>query len=524
MKSSIRNIIVFISSLIILSVLAWLFVFNGYGNLKTDIQSLTEDKTSTVNIGFIGSKDDFMNAAYSNVNTGLTVLKKDLNYDKSDIVSEIKTSDDGLIWDFTLKPGLKWSDGSQIKATDIADIMKNKLDSCDSYACREMKKTIASVSVSDATTDINYNTGSLKFTLNKPMALLPFLLASNEFSITNTTNNANTDDNNSNAVSSGAYSVVNSEITDNDGIKLAPDDNTIILRKNAYYVNPALSSFIRIELFNDDASALKAINDGSVSYVIKDSDVSNANSLDSKKYTVKRGYSTRRTVLVFNGNLNMDKPLLSDAHVRQGFRQALNNAELMKSLNNDGNVMTNSLLPGSFVYNADTSYPFDPAHGRYLSTSYFGVRQTRLLWQANRGHAFGEAVDNQLAQIVQYTKWEEVDDNTYNQMVNDKNYEMVLMDMKGIDVFKDLLNGNSLTSIDNQPDVDTAYASIYAAKNTDELKQNIYNMMKAEDEASFIDNLYAHKSTVIKTNNMNDINADFIDASMNLHDAGASVK
>lgn len=519
MKSSIRNIIVFISSMIILSLLAWLFIFNGYDNLRTDIQSLTEDKTSTVNIGFIGSKDDFMNAAYSNVNIGLTVLKNDLNYDKSDIVQEIKTSDDGLTWVFTLKPGLKWSDGSSIKATDIADILKNKLTSCDSYACKEMKKTITSVAVSEATTDINYNTGSLKFILNKPMALLPFLLASNDFSITHSTNgNVNND------VSSGAYSIVNNAITDNDGIKLTPNDNTVILRRNSYYINPALSSFIKVSLFNDDASAVKAMNDGSISYLIKDSDVSNANSIDSSKFTVKRGYSTRRTVIVFNGNLNMDKPLLSDAHVRQGFRQALNNSELMKSLNNDGNVMTNSLLPGSFVYNADTSYPFDPAHGRYLSTSYFGVRQTRLLWPASRGHSFGETVDNQLAQIVQYTKWEEVDDNAYNKMINDRNYEMALMDMKGADVFKDLLNGNALTSIDNQPDVDNAYASIYAAKNTDELKQSVYNMMKAEDEASFIDNLYAHKSTVIRANNMNGIDADFIDVRMNLHDAGAVIE
>ena len=104
--------------------------------------------------------------------------------------------------------------------------------------------------------------------------------------------------------------------------------------------------------------------------------------------------------------------------------------------------------------------------------------------------------------------------------MTDHDYEMALMDMTGIDGFKNLLSGNALTSINDQPEVDDTYDAIFTAADDNALIAAIRNAAAAQNNASQVDWLYAHKTTVISRKGLNAVNPNLIDASMRLQDAG----
>lgn len=475
----------FIITLIALSLLAWLFLYDGL--TKTETKLGVREINGTARIAFIGNEQQMMTAIDNQLNSGLTELQPDGNWKPSPLTESFTVSDDRLSWTAVLKKNLKWSDGSSLTVDDILNSLKTNLNAGD-YGAR-LAKNIKSIHASN---------DSIIFALRKPMTVLPFLLSDPAHAIIRTGAD--------NRITSGYYSVNNKT------------DDSITLKANAWIGNQH-SGTIAIKTITDDATALKALDENETDYVIKDSRI-NGN-VDTAKYDVNRGNSTRRTVIAFNGRLDADKPLFSDAHFRQGFRKAIDRNAVMDSLGDDGNIIGSPYVPGTYGYQDDTAaYAYDPAGGRYLSTAYFGIRTSRLLWPASRGHAFGETIDNNLAQIVQYTKWEEVDDTTYNQRMTDHDYEMALMDMTGIDGFKNLLSGNALTSINDQPEVDDTYDAIFTAADDNALIAAIRNAAAAQNNASQVDWLYAHKTTVISRKGLNAVNPNLIDASMRLQDAG----
>lgn len=503
MKKHVLTAVKFISALLVLSLLAWLFLFNGLSTLKKDAASIQDKGTPVVNIGFIGSRDDLMKSANPSINAGLMMIDSNSVANPSMLVKDMKLSDDRLVLSFTMKDNLRWSDGSRMTSSDIVDSLKSSITDKNNYYSKYIYSNLDSLTANGST---------IQFRLKKPMAVLNWLLADNAYSI----RKAGVKDN---SVTSGAFSVSGSRMDDGHGNVLKPSDSNLVLVRNPYYPVKAASSYVSVNVYNDDNTAVTAFNKNEVSYLVSDGRIDGA--FNGNDYEINRGNGTRRTVLAFNSRASAGA-LLSDVHFRQGFRQAIDNNAIMQSLGDDGIVMTNPLIPGSYGYVADTSFPYDVASGRYLSTSYFGVKNTRVLWQASRGHAFGEVLDSNLANIVQYTRWEEVDDGTYNQRVESRDYDMVLMDVKGLDPFRDFLNNNQITGIDNQPDVDTAYNAIFSAADDNALRASIRGASDTMDNASIVDWLYASKTTIVNRKGMNAMPAGFSDVNLRLEYAGVA--
>lgn len=493
----------FIASLIVLSLLAWFALFDGFN--KTEAKLDDNDIKGNTSIGFIGSADA-MNASIDNsINAGITSLKSDGGWEPSKLVSSFSASDDKLTWTAKFNPDIRWSNGDGITLDDIMRSLQSTLNngSYGSYISTNLE-SVKSDSASN----------SIVFKLKHPMAVLPWLLADPEYAIKPLTTANATGSASANNVSSGAYTITST----------ADNGSNLTLTANKYYNASQKSGVISMHAYASDADGLKALSSGEVGYLVKDSDIDyNAYSVDMSKYDVNRGNSTRRTMLVYNGRLDVSKPILSDQHFRLGLTRALDANAIMGALGNQGVVNHTPVVPGSYGYHDDNSaYSYNPDEGRFLSTSYFGSKNNRLLWQSSRGHAFGEIVDDNLKQILQYTKWDEVDDNTYNQRIDNKDYDIALVDMTGLDGFKDMLNGNTLTSIDDQPAVSDAYDNIFKAADDNALKDAINNAAIAEADASMADWLFAHRTTIISVKKMSEINPDFVDVNMMLAQAGSN--
>lgn len=493
----------FIASLVLLSLLAWLFLFDGFN--KTEAKLDNSAINGNVSIGFIGSADAMNVSIDNSINAGITSLKSDGGWEPSKLVSSFSASDDKLTWTARFNPDIRWSNGDGITLDDIMRSLQSTLNngSYGSYISTNLE-SVKSDSASN----------SIVFKLKHPMAVLPWLLADPEYAIkplaaANATGSASVSN-----VSSGAYTITST----------ADNGSNLTLTANKYYNASQKSGVISMHAYASDADGLKALSSGDVSYLVKDSDVDyNAYNVDMSKYDVNRGNSTRRTMLVYNGRLDVSKPILSDQHFRLGLTRALDANAIMGALGNHGVVNHTPVVPGSYGYQDDNSaYSYNPDEGRFLSTSYFGSKTNRLLWKSSSGHAFGDVVDGNLKQILQYTTWDEVDDNTYNQRIDNKDYDIALVDMTGLDGFKDMLNGNTLTSIDDQPAVSDAYDNIFKAADDNALKDAINNAAIAEADASMADWLFAHRTTIISVKKMSEINPDFVDVNMMLAQAGSN--
>lgn len=486
----------FLAMLAVLSLLAWMFLFDGLERVET--HHGVGAVPGEVSIGFIGTADALAASIDNSVNAGITTLEPDGSWKPSNLVSSFTAGDGGTVWTAKLNDGLRWSDGTTITSDAIMRSLKATLAN-GTYGAR-ISEDLKAVSFDDVSR-------SVIFELRNPMAVFPYLLADPEYAIKPT----HADDGRHGPVSSGAYTITGSQSGGMD----------ITLTANRYCDAGQKAGVVHVHAYDTDDEGLQALDAGDVSYLVKDSAIKG--NVDAARYDVRRGNGTRRTMIVFNGRLDVSQPILSDQHFRTGVSKALDSDALMRSLGDDGVVNRTPVVPGSLGFKDDNAaYAHDPAGGRLMTTSYFGVKDNRLLWKASRGHAFGEAVDGNLNAILQYTTWDEVDDATYARRMADRDYDMALVDMTGLDGFKDMLNGNALTSIDDQPAVSEAYDGIFAAADDNALVAAIDNAAIQEANACMADWLYVHRTTVISRKGIGAMDPDLIDVNMMLSEADGS--
>lgn len=483
----------FVMALTVLSSLAWMFMFDGLARTESRFgMGAVKGETS---IGFIGSPDALHASIDNNVNAGITALKPDGSWEPSKLVSSFTVDGKGLVWTAKLNDGLRWSDGTTITSDAIMRSLKATLAN-GTYGAR-ISGNLKTIRVDDVSR-------SIIFELKKPMAVFPFLLADPEYAIKPTGTGLK-------AVSSGAYTITGSR----------SDGRGITLTANRYYRMNRKAGVIHMHAYDTDEEGLKALDAGRIAYLVKDSAIKG--NVDAARYDVRRGNGTRRTMVLFNGRLDVSQPMFSDQHFRMGISKALDGNALMQALGDDGNISRTPVVPGSYGFkDNNAAYAYNPNEGRFLSTSYFGVKNNRLLWKASKGHAFGEVVDGNLNMILQYTRWEEVDDATYDRRMADRDYDMALYDMTGLDGFKDMLNGNLLTSIDDQPMVDETYDGIFAAADSNALIAAIDNAAVQSANANMADWLYVHRTTVISSKGSHAMNPNLVDVDMMLPEAGGS--
>ena len=257
-------------------------------------------------------------------------------------------SQDGKTYTFKLRPGLKFSDGSPIKASDVKFSILRARDTKES-AWTSLYTGIADIAAPDDTTAI--------FTLKAPSAVFLANIAMfaagilPEAAVTKMGEEAFAQM----PVVSGAYSLQEWKHGDK-----------VVLAKNPYFWNAAHVNLDRIEwiLIPNDNSRILKLQGGEVDAAIIVPFNRVADLQKDPKLKVHLDPSTREDHMVANF---AHKPL-DNKDVRQAIYQAIDRKAIVEAVTfGIGEVANSFISKGALFYNADQKdYPHDPEASKAL--------------------------------------------------------------------------------------------------------------------------------------------------------------
>jgi peptide/nickel transport system substrate-binding protein len=305
-----------------------------------------EDNTTFDPIKTIQNSDIWV---MDNMNANLVRVTKDGVGLEPDLAEKWTLSSDNKTYTFTLRDGLKFSDGSPIKASDVKFSLERLRDTKDSVM-GSMYKIITKVEAPDDKTVV--------ITTDKPSAPLLSTLAMFAAAVVpESVVKAEGDDFGTKPVGAGAFVLKNwahgdkVELVKNpnyweasrvklDGVQwlYVPDDNTRMLKLQAGEVDAAI--FVPFNM---------------VSQLEKNPDIQ-----------VHLDPSSREDFLIIN---EMHKPL-GDVRVRQAICQAIDREAIVKAVLFGNGTVANSFIPGgALYYNKDNpTCKYDPESAKKLLT------------------------------------------------------------------------------------------------------------------------------------------------------------
>ena len=250
---------------------------------------------------------------------------------------------DGLSWTFTLRDGVKFSDGTPLKAEDVKTSLEMAAKS-EKSAWASNYKAVKSVDVVDATT--------IKVNLSEPFAPLPSVMAMFCAAILPSDLAKASDAKDFDAASAwksrgtGAYMV--------NGWKKG---DPIILKRNPYYWNgkPDVDE-IDIENIPDDNTRILKLQGGEVD-VIDFVPLSQLASLSTQPNIKAQAFTIAQITFII---LNNEKKPLDDVKVRQALNYATDKDAINKTVYfGYGKVANAPIPPGMFQAKDLPGYPFD---------------------------------------------------------------------------------------------------------------------------------------------------------------------
>jgi peptide/nickel transport system substrate-binding protein len=263
-----------------------------------------------------------------------------------DLAESWTVSEDGLIWRFTLRPNLKFSDGSDLTAEDVRFTFSRALDPKYRNPLSTLAENIDRMETEGASTFV--------VVLKKPSGLLTSMLARGivpkrllqageaaeaEFA--------------KKPIGAGPFKLVEWKKG-----QLIFDANPL------YYAGRPRLDRIIFRQFADPKKAWTSLMQGEADLVID---------IDHEDFAVLEGdprFATLEYMDTFCHTLlfNLKDPLFSQPRIRQAIASAIDRADLIaKALQGEGNGTTGPFKPGSWAYNADPALQaFDPARARKI--------------------------------------------------------------------------------------------------------------------------------------------------------------
>ena len=259
------------------------------------------------------------------------------------LASKWQSSADGLTWTFTLRDGLKFSDGSPMKASDV----KASLDMARNGEKSGWKDNYVAIKDITATED-----KTVTITLKQPYAPLLSVLAMFSGGVLPADMAKATDakdyDNSLawKTKGTGAYYV--------DGWKKG---DPIILKRNPNYWNgtPAVDE-VRIEYIPDDNARTLKLQGGETD-LIDFVPYSQVAALGAQAGVKTQTFTIQQTMFVI---LNTAKPPLNDVKVRQALNYATDKDAIIKSvLFGQAKTMNSPIPQGTYWDKSLPGYPYD---------------------------------------------------------------------------------------------------------------------------------------------------------------------
>lgn len=318
-----------------------------------------------------------------------------------DLAESWDISEDGLIWTFYLRKGVKWHRGyGEVTAKDVVWTYERIKDESLGSPYRPDLALIDKIEAVDDYT--------VKFTFSKPSAIfLPTVAAYRPGRIV--CKKAFEDfgeDYNSNAVGSGPYMLDH-----------WTSGSEIVLVKNPEYWNADQYRIDRIEykVIPERSVAVLALQSGDIDLLFPDDPAGIEALSNSEGITLQVPDGTN----IVKMYLNLDREMLQDIRVRQAINYAIDKNAIAEILKGAGRPALSEIPPFHLGYTDDVpQYEYDPQKAKDLLAEagyHDGIDFNLIVWDWGTYTMVGEALPDMLAQSGIRVKLEILEGGLYNE-------------------------------------------------------------------------------------------------------------
>lgn len=249
-----------------------------------------------------------------------------------DLAERVETSPDGLIYTFTLKPNLRWHDGTPLTAADILFTISKAQDPALKSPRRASWEGITAEQLDDRTIRLTLQQPYPAFLDNATMGILPRHIWGQFDTETFSLNQFNSE-----PIGSGPYkieSIKKDELGIPEYYNLQPFNN--------FALTPAKIKRLRLTFYRNEEELIKAYQAGDV-HSINALSAAAAKTLEEAGAEIIKSPLPRIFGLFFNHN---KAPVLAQAEVRQALELAVNKQAIVDSvLLGYGQVINHPLPP-----------------------------------------------------------------------------------------------------------------------------------------------------------------------------------
>ena len=285
---------------------------------------------------------------------GLTKPGKDLN-PAADLAASWKAADDGMSWTFTLRDGVKWTDGQPFTSEDVAYTFTEIILKPDVGANgRGNFSAVASVEASDPKTVV--------FNLSRPFAALPAYLANNAGILPKHVFQSAGDPwqlnsfNKGTPVTTGPFKVET----------FSAGQSVVLTRNDDYYAGKPSLDKIVFKVVPDPNTQIAQALSGELQIMLVD----NKAAVDRLKGSKGLSVQPRTVVQYYWLALNQTDPRFQDVRVRQAIEYAIDRKAIIQAVEKGyGSIANSAIVPALKTYydpSLENRYPFDPQKAKSL--------------------------------------------------------------------------------------------------------------------------------------------------------------
>jgi peptide/nickel transport system substrate-binding protein len=311
---------------------------------------------------------------------GLAKPGKDLN-PAPDLAASWKAADDGVSWTFTLRDGVKWTDGQPFTADDVAYTFNEIVLKPDVGATgRGNYSAISNVQAVDPKT--------VTFNLSRPFAALPSYLAYNAGILPKHVFQGAGDPwqlnsfNKGTPVSTGPYKVES----------FTAGQNVVLTRNDEYYAGKPLLDKLVFKIVADANTQIAQALSGELQIMIVD----NKAAVDRLKGAKGLSVLPRTLVQYYWLALNQTDPRFQDVKVRQAIEYAIDRKAIISAVEKGyGTVANSAIVPALKAYydpSLENKYPYDPQKASSLLQEAGWIPGANGILQKN-GQSFSFTMD-----------------------------------------------------------------------------------------------------------------------------------
>ncbi|RRH72383.1 ABC transporter substrate-binding protein [Falsigemmobacter faecalis] len=322
------------------------------------------------------------------------------------LATEWSVSDDQTVWTFTLRPGVKFHDGSDFTATDVAHHFNRTLDPAQKAAARSTLSAISKV--------VEIDPHVVEFHLKHPWPALPLMLASTGMSGPIPSHKAvDAGTQNRNPIGTGPFRMA----------RWSSGDRIVAERFEDYWASDEITlDQVVFRFLPDTQTRYASLKSGDIDVLWTDRGQTIHDALKDPglKPHIIDGAGAETIIL------NARKAPLSDKRVRAAVAHAWNQAALVQvSWQNTRPVVSHPL--GTNVDCGPDNYrAYDPAKAKELLAEVGAVAPLNFVHTAtSRGRELGELMQQMLRQVGVQVVLEPVDQSTLMRRYYTHDYDII---------------------------------------------------------------------------------------------------